>query len=207
MQKLINLDVSRPHVNEQVDIVAKLGQPCESITVVSIPSGVTLSLNWGDSPVPVIAGAIIIDRIPKLWYSSLGTSADPVKILVSDSRFFYSNIVAFTPVPDIEKGLIQNQASPGQNMPWFANDLLPSYPPAVFRIYACIDTAGKLRVERYNPLGGAVGELLNGGNDLTAGAAYIFDVLVSSQDTINLSHSASSATILFCQILELRGGK
>jgi len=47
-----------------------------------------------------------------------------------------------------------------------------------------------------------ISETLNGGNALSANAAYIFDIIVESGETINLQYSVA-ATALVLKVIEL----
>ena len=72
----------------------------------------------------------------------------------------------------------------------FTPGLSPVASPVTFRIYACFNMAGILSITR------TVGtvtttEILNAGNALVAQCAYMFDILVSTGDVINLQYSAA----------------
>jgi len=82
--------------------------------------------------------------------------------------------------------------------------LSPTYPPCLFRIYACFDTAGVLTLRRTSG-GVTVSEQLNAGSNLEADAAYLFDVVVDSGETVNLRYSVN-ATLLKLSIIEISGG-
>lgn len=102
----------------------------------------------------------------------------------------------------LTKGLVFNQAiGAGANI--FGTALSPLRSPTTFRIYACFDTAGLLIVRRTRG-GVTVSEQLNSGANLVANAAYIFDIIVQSGDTINLRHSAG-AQILYLKVEEVGG--
>ena len=75
--------------------------------------------------------------------------------------------------------------------------------PAVFRIHACFDTGGILTVRRTSG-GVTIDERLNAGVGLTADALYIFDIIITSNDTINLWYG-NAATISSLKIVEIRG--
>jgi hypothetical protein len=100
----------------------------------------------------------------------------------------------------IEKGRSFNQAVLATTN-FFAADLAPSHPPTRFRIYITISAAGVLSVIRTSA-GAHVTENLNAGVGLNANAAYMFDILVTSADTINLQYSVG-ATILSCIVVEV----
>jgi hypothetical protein len=93
----------------------------------------------------------------------------------------------------ILKGSIFN-TSVAANTNVFSPDLSPTDPPTTFRIYACFDTGGVLTVRR-TKAGVTVGEQLNGGTALTVNAAYIFDIMVESGETINLQYSVNATAL------------
>lgn len=79
--------------------------------------------------------------------------------------------------------------------------LAPSYAPCGWRIYVCLSVAGILSVRR--TFGGVtVAENLNAGTALTANAAYIFDISVDVDETINFRTSVG-ATILKMSVWEI----
>lgn len=87
------------------------------------------------------------------------------------------------------------------NTNFFVADLAPSNPPTRFRIYVAMSVAGIPTVIR-TTAGVAVNENLNGGVALNANAAYMFDISVTGNDTINLQFSAA-AQILSCIVVEV----
>jgi hypothetical protein len=103
----------------------------------------------------------------------------------------------FTP---ILKGSVFN-ASVSANTNIFASDLSPTNSPTVFRIYATFNVSGVLSVIR-TKAGNSVTEQLNSGNALNANAAYIFDIIVESGESINLQYSVN-ATALVLKVIEI----
>lgn len=85
----------------------------------------------------------------------------------------------------------------------FDPDLEPTNSPTTFRIYACFDANGVLSVARTTDEG-TVTELLNGGAKLNADAAYIFDIIVESGESINIQYSVNT-TALTLKVLEVPG--
>jgi hypothetical protein len=85
-----------------------------------------------------------------------------------------------------------------------ASDITPSDPPSIFRIFVAVNTAGvfSARITRDTT---TVGVNLNGGTSLTANAAYMFDILVHSGDSVNFQHSGSG-TLLVLRVEECRAG-
>jgi len=104
--------------------------------------------------------------------------------------------------PELKRRLFNVAITANTNL--FATDLSPTYKPCIFRIYACFDTAGVLTVRRTSA-GVTVGEQLNAGTALTANAAYLFDIVVDGDETINLQYSVN-ATLLKLSVLEVSGG-
>jgi hypothetical protein len=86
----------------------------------------------------------------------------------------------------------------------FGSTLTPIAPVSVLRIYACLGTAGVLTLRRTKGAA-TVSEKLNGGTELTADAAYVFDVMLDSGETANLRSSASG-TALKISVTELVEG-
>lgn len=85
----------------------------------------------------------------------------------------------------------------------FTASLAPTYSIALFRFYVSMNTAGILSVRR-TYAGTTVGENLNGGNTLMSNAAYAFDIIVESGETINLRYD-TAATILKLAVVEIGG--
>ncbi len=105
----------------------------------------------------------------------------------------------FTP---LLKGRVFNTAVlAGTN--FFAADLAPTNTPTTFRIYICLDTGGVFSVQRTSAAV-TVAEELNSGAALAADAAYMFDILVHEDDTINIQTSVG-AQILYCLVIEVPG--
>jgi len=102
----------------------------------------------------------------------------------------------------ILKGSVFN-TSVSANTNIFTTDLTPTNSPTTFRIYCCFNASGVLSVKRTS---GAttVAEQLNGGAALNANAAYMFDILVESGESINLQYSVA-ATALCLKVVEVPG--
>lgn len=100
----------------------------------------------------------------------------------------------------IVKGSVFN-ASVSANTNIFSSNLTPTHSPTVFRIYACFSASGVLSVAR-TKAGTTVTEQLNAGNPLNANAAYIFDIIVESNESINLRYS-EAATALVLKVVEV----
>ena len=86
---------------------------------------------------------------------------------------------------------------------FFAADLAPTNTPTTFRIHVTLDSGGIVSVQRTSG-GVTVAELLNNGIVLTANSAYMFDILVHEDDTINLQDSIGGQ-ILYCMVMEVPG--
>ena len=85
----------------------------------------------------------------------------------------------------------------------FATYLSPTNTPTTFRIYTCFDTDGVLTVRRKKGTV-TVSEQLNSGSALVANAAYMFDIVVESGETVNLQYSVD-ATAICIKIYEVPG--
>jgi len=85
----------------------------------------------------------------------------------------------------------------------FTVGLSPTNTPTTFRLYVCFDTSGVLTVRRTREAV-TVSEQLNAGAALTANSAYMFDILVESEETINLQYSVD-ATAICIKICEVPG--
>ena len=90
----------------------------------------------------------------------------------------------------------------------FAAVLTPSYATAqhntYFRIYCTFDTAGVLTVRR-TQAAVTISENLNSGANLTANAAYVFDIVIRKNQTIQLRYSVN-ANALELSVSEIGGG-
>jgi len=84
----------------------------------------------------------------------------------------------------------------------FSVDLSPTRSPCIFRIYVCFNASGVLSVVRTKG-GVSVIEQLNSGLALTANAAYVFDILVDADESINLQYSVD-ATALKISVVEVK---
>ena len=82
-------------------------------------------------------------------------------------------------------------------------DVVPTRSPGMFRIYACFDTAGALKIRRTKD-GITHSENLNGGSTLSAQASYLFDILVEHNEEINLWYSVA-ATAKIILMVEIGG--
>jgi len=80
------------------------------------------------------------------------------------------------------------------NINIFSSDLSPTNSPTTFRIYACFNTGGVLTVRR-TKAGTTVSEQLNSGGALSVNAAYMFDIMVESGETINLQYSVNATAL------------
>ena len=94
----------------------------------------------------------------------------------------------------IEKGAIFNTAV-AASTDMFKAALSPTLAASVFRVYVVFNASGTLTVRRTRGPA-TVSEQLNAGTALTANAAYIFDILVKTGDTINLQYSIAGTTIV-----------
>jgi len=88
----------------------------------------------------------------------------------------------------------------------FATYLSPTNTPTTFRIYACFDAGGVLTVRRKKGTV-TVSEQLNSGVALEANAAYMFDIIVESGETINLQYSVGAKVICIkvCEVIGVMG--
>ncbi len=114
---------------------------------------------------------------------------------------FAAAIIAagFTP---IQKGIIFNTAVLAAT-DFFVADLAPTNTPTTFRIYIALDTGGVLSVQRTSAAV-TIAEILNQNVALVASGAYMFDILVHEDDTINLQTTVG-AQILYCMVFEVPG--
>lgn len=104
----------------------------------------------------------------------------------------------------IQKALIHNQALPNANTNFIVASLSPVNVPTTFRIQIGVSIAGTFNVIITN---GGNSQILTlnstAGPALTAGALYIFDVLVDSGDTINFQYTATGGTIQVLRVQEI----
>ena len=138
--------------------------------------------------VVVTSGSVYVANMPTDYFKA-GQNVNVTSGLVEVAR-----------LNPMLKGSIFNTLI-GANTNFFSSDLTPTYSPTIFRIHITNSTAGKLNVKRTR---GAttVTETLNGGNDLSSGCAYIFDIAVESGDSINLQYSVTG-TVLVCKVMEV----
>ena len=85
----------------------------------------------------------------------------------------------------------------------FSDDFTPAVTPTTFRIYATFDVAGVLSIRRTKS-GVTVTEQLNAGVTLAANAAYIFDIFVEYDESINIRYSVDANCIVL-KVLEVQG--
>lgn len=102
----------------------------------------------------------------------------------------------------IPKGSVFNTAI-NANTNIFSMNLVPTYSPTTFRIYACFSVAGVLTIRRTSGTT-TISEQLNAGVALAANASYMFDFLVESGETINIQYSIN-ATLLTLKVVEVPG--
>lgn len=72
-----------------------------------------------------------------------------------------------------------------------AVSLAPTNSPVRFRVHASFSVAGILSVQRTQATVPVI-ETLNSGQNLTANAAHIFDIAVTSADAINFQYSVGA---------------
>ena len=111
--------------------------------------------------------------------------------------------------PDISKYLTPivkadiHGTNPGALKDILGADLIPTCPPCLFRTMICIKSSSLFAVIFKN---GNISPLfLNSGIELNAGCAYIFDILVHSEDKVNFQVS-NNAVIVELKVQELVGG-
>ena len=106
----------------------------------------------------------------------------------------------------IAKAAIFNTALPAAEANWIGADITPTNSPSYIRIYVCVSVAGILRVAR--TIGGVpLTEDLNAGNNLVAGAAYMFTVPWRTGDGIDIRYSVTAGTINRLLIDEIGGAE
>jgi hypothetical protein len=134
-------------------------------------------------------------------------SIDILEMLKEFSWTFYNLAESNKLLSDLTGALVPALKGSVFNTPVTANTdifspaLSPTYSPTAFRIYACFNASGVLTVRRTRSAT-TVSEQLNSGTALNANAAYMFDIVVESGETINLQYSAS-ATALKLAVLEV----
>jgi len=82
--------------------------------------------------------------------------------------------------------------------------LTPSYPPCLFRIQICADTAAKFSA-RVTKAANTQPVIFNSDVNLTANAEYMFDLLVHDGDTVNFRFDGD-VTIRVLRIQEIGAG-
>jgi len=169
------------------------------------PSAVALADNLSN-PTTTIVGSALLGWDGTYWRRLATDSSNRLRTVV-ESVANPSNLdVALSVIRDLFRPILKGSvfnSSVSANTNIFASDLAPTYAPTTFRIYACFNASGVLSIVRTKG-GVTVTEQLNSGNALTANAAYVFDVLVESGETINLQYSVA-ATALVLKVVEVPG--
>ena len=99
----------------------------------------------------------------------------------------------------LKADIINQPVSAGSNI--LSEGIKPTHSPALLRIYASFDAQGVLKIAREKG-GESVTEDLNSGNALTANCAYMFDILATRDEEVNLQYSVD-ATCLRLIVVEL----
>lgn len=86
------------------------------------------------------------------------------------------------------------------NTNFLAKSISPTNTPCIFRIYVALDTAGVFSVQRTSAAT-TITENMNQGIALAANSAYIFDILVDEDETVNFQTTVA-ATILKLSVAE-----
>lgn len=115
-------------------------------------------------------------------------------LCVSDSSLIAKEIVT-----------VQNFPQVAANTNIFFSDLNPIITPVDFRVQIIMSNSGVFSVVITNGGNSQVGSL-NGGVALTAGALYIFDILINKGDTINFRYSNTGGNIQVLRVQELDAG-
>lgn len=98
-----------------------------------------------------------------------------------------------------------NEPLPDADANWLDEDLAIEGSPDIvwyLNVHVCVSVAGKLSVVRTNGTE-TWKEIQNAGENLAAGAGYLFSIEVSSGDLINLSYSTTGGTICKLRISEV----
>lgn len=143
-------------------------------------------------------------RIPNIWF-------DRVEITASSAALFY---ISMSTLPDgtpedvsLERPVLKDSKfneSVTAATDIFSTALSPLATPTYFRIYATFAATGILTVRRTKS-GVTVSEELNSGANLVANSAYVFDIIVDENESINLRYSVNS-TALKLIVSEIAGG-
>jgi len=97
---------------------------------------------------------------------------------------------------NVELAWIFNTAK-AANTPFFSDDIDPfnvADTPCLIRIYVTLNTQTVLSLTRTRETT-TVSEKLNGGSQLSAGCAYIFDAAASDNEIINLTADADTTVL------------
>jgi hypothetical protein len=87
------------------------------------------------------------------------------------------------------------------NTNFLGSAITPTTTPCILRIYICLNTAGVFSVQR-TKTAVTIAEQLNSGTALNANAAYMFDILADSGETLNFQTTVA-ATILKFSVHEI----
>jgi len=138
-------------------------------------------------------------RASEATLSTIKSKTDKLTFDSSNRLYVTDDQLLARLTPVVKASIFNTSVSANTNI--FSSDLTPTNSPTVFRIYATFGAAGTLTVKRTKSAT-TISETLNGGNALSANAAYIFDIIVESGETINLQYSVA-ATALVLKVIEL----
>jgi hypothetical protein len=110
--------------------------------------------------------------------------------------------VTIAQLTPIVKASLHNQALPAINTNFLGANIVPTNPPCAFAIEVAISVAGILSATVTSG-GNTQVASLNAGIALTAGALYIFEVIVHSGDSVNLRYNATAGNIQILRIQEV----
>jgi len=165
-----------------------------------------LSKNWEDD---IWAGATLLVFIDDTLYvrrvtsntnTKLTFNALPTGVRAKQGAKWALKQALKTQFTPIEKANEHN-LSVTADTDILSQALAPTNTPCLFRIMVCLNTAGVFSA-MVAKCGNEQKLKLNAGVNLAADAAYMFDILVHSGDTVNFQHSAA-ATLKALRVQEI----
>jgi hypothetical protein len=138
----------------------------------------------------------------------MGTGADYTEYATGQFAINVHDVlpISITNLQAIGKFFRQNMPQPAAGTNIFSTNIVPSNPPADFRVQVCMSNAGTFSAV-ITHAGVSQVMLLNGGVALVADVLYTFDVLVypifSPGDGINFRYSSTGGIIRSIQVQEI----
>jgi hypothetical protein len=184
------------------NLITRIGQTTDAIVAAGATGSISAKLRRVTQGLEDLETLISLTQLPAALTAS-GNLKVAIQELAAATVASEATLVKLIP---IAKAALFNTALPAAEANWLGSDITPTNSPSYLRIYACVSVAGILRVAR--TIGGTtLTENLNSGNNLVAGAAYMFTVPWRSGDSINIRYSVTTGTINRLLVDEIGGAE